>query len=143
MKLYLDLGTKMGYALNDDGRIETGTVNFYNKPGDGKGARYLRFENWLKTMSATREVKYEIVLSHKGVYAAHCYGAFEGILQAWCERGERAYEGVPVGTIKLRATGKGNASKEMMIEAARAAGYNPVDDNEADAIAIMLHFGGE
>ena len=48
------------------------------------------------------------------------------------------YEGVPVGTIKRHATGKGNADKEAMIAAARARGFNPADDNEADAIAILF-----
>jgi len=45
--------------------------------------------------------------------------------------------GVPVGTIKRHATGKGNADKEAMVVAARARGFSPADDNEADAIAIL------
>lgn len=45
--------------------------------------------------------------------------------------------GVGVGTIKKRATGNGRASKEEVIERAIAMGIHPVDDNEADAIAIM------
>jgi Holliday junction resolvasome RuvABC endonuclease subunit len=143
MKLYIDIGTKMGYALTCAGEYKrSGTMNFYNQPGDGKGMRYLRFQRWLKTMPLVKEVKYEVVLSHKGVYAAHVYGAFEGILQAWCEESGRTYEGIAVGTIKKAATGRGNASKEMMIAAARKAGYSPVDDNEADALCIMIHFGG-
>ena len=48
-----------------------------------------------------------------------------------------AYAGVPVGTIKLHATGKGNADKAAMIAAMRLAGHNPADDNEADALAIV------
>jgi len=45
---------------------------------------------------------------------------------------------VPVGTIKRHATGKGNADKAAMMAAARARGFSPADDNEADAIAILL-----
>jgi len=45
---------------------------------------------------------------------------------------------VPVGTIKRFATGKGNANKAAMMEAARKRGFSPTDDNEADAIAILL-----
>ena len=48
------------------------------------------------------------------------------------------YQGVPVGSIKKHATGKGNADKAAMIDAARARGFSPADDNEADAIAILL-----
>lgn len=48
------------------------------------------------------------------------------------------YQGVPVGTIKRHVTGKGNADKQAVIAAIKARGYAPVDDNEADAIAILL-----
>jgi len=44
---------------------------------------------------------------------------------------------VPVGTIKKHATGRGNANKLMMITAMQALGHNPVDDNEADALALL------
>ena len=56
---------------------------------------------------------------------------------AWAELRGIPYEGVPVGTIKRHDTGKGNADKETMIAAARARGFSPADDNEADAIAIL------
>ena len=46
-------------------------------------------------------------------------------------------KGVPVGTIKKHATGKGNAGKSEMIVAAKVRGHNPVDDNEADALALL------
>ena len=35
-------------------------------------------------------------------------------------------------------TGKGNADKQAMIAAMRERGFEPADDNEADAIAILL-----
>ena len=60
-----------------------------------------------------------------------------GQLTAWCEHHQIPYEGVPVGTIKKHATGKGNAGKEDMIASAQARGHNPADDNEADAIALV------
>jgi hypothetical protein len=59
-------------------------------------------------------------------------------LSAWCEERAIAYQGVPVGTIKRYATGKGNADKAAMIAAMRARGFAPVDDNEADALALLL-----
>jgi Holliday junction resolvasome RuvABC endonuclease subunit len=48
--------------------------------------------------------------------------------------------GVPVGTVKKTATGRGNASKEDMMAAARARwpGWEPVDDNEADARWVVV-----
>ena len=74
---------------------------------------------------------------HVGVDAAHAYGGFLATLTAWCEHHPIPYQGVPVGTIKKYATGKGNAGKEDVIAAIRARGYVPVDDNEADALALL------
>ena len=45
---------------------------------------------------------------------------------------------MPVGTIKRFITGKGNADKAVVIAAVQAKGFAPADDNEADAIAILL-----
>jgi Holliday junction resolvasome RuvABC endonuclease subunit len=58
-------------------------------------------------------------------------------LTAWAELRGVPYEGVPVGTIKRHATGKGNAPKEDVIRAVRAQGFLPKDDNEADALALL------
>ncbi|MBV5324571.1 MAG: hypothetical protein J0626_04495 [Rhodospirillaceae bacterium] len=69
--------------------------------------------------------------------AAHFYGGFLAHLTAWCELKCIPYQGVPVGTIKRHATGKGNAGKEAVISAMRSKGFNPEDDNEADALAIL------
>ena len=60
-----------------------------------------------------------------------------GHLTAWCEHHNIPYQGVPVGTIKKHATGKGNAGKDEMIAAIRARGHTPGDDNEADALALL------
>ena len=70
--------------------------------------------------------------------AAHVHGGLLATLTAWCEQRGVAYQGVPVGTVKRHITGKGNADKAAVIAAVRARGYNPADDNEADAIAILL-----
>ena len=80
---------------------------------------------------------FEEVRRHVGTDAAHIYGGLMATLTTWAELRDVPYQGVPVGTIKRHATGKGNAAKEAMIAAARARGYNPADDNEADAIAIL------
>jgi len=141
--LALDLGTTTGWALRGfDGLITSGTVSF--RPGrfDGGGMRYLRFSNWLSeidqltgTISA---IWFEEVRRHVGTDAAHVYGGLMATLTAWAELRSVPYQGVPVGTIKRHVTGKGNADKLAMIAAARARGFSPADDNEADAIAILL-----
>ena len=37
-----------------------------------------------------------------------------------------------------KRTGKGNADKAAVIAAMRARGFRPADDNEADALALLL-----
>ena len=58
-------------------------------------------------------------------------------LLAVCIDDKIGYESVPVGEIKRYWTGKGNAKKEAMIAEAVRRGYEPADDNEADALAIL------
>lgn len=141
--LTIDLGTTTGWALRSaDGLITSGTVSFKPNRNDGGGMRYLRFQNWLTEMDRLggpiATIFYEEVRRHAGTDAAHVYGGLMAVLTAWAEMRGVPYQGVPVGTIKKHTTGKGNANKAAMITAARAKGFSPKDDNEADAIAILL-----
>lgn len=136
----LDLGTTTGWAIRFSGLLTSGTMSF--KPGrfEGGGMRYLRFAQWLDTphgFPSPMHVYFEEVRRHRGVDAAHAYGGFLAQLTAWCERYGVPYRGVPVGTIKRFATGKGNADKAAMIAAMQQRGHAPVDDNEADALALL------
>ena len=138
--LALDLGTTTGWAMRaSSGLITSGTASF--KPGrfDGGGMRYLRFSRWLDEMGVggLAGIWFEEVRRHAATDAAHVYGGLMATLTAWAELRGIPYEGVPVGTIKRHATGKGNANKEAMIAAARARGFDPADDNEADALALL------
>lgn len=141
--LALDLGTTTGWASRVGGIVHSGTVSF--RPGryDGGGMRYLRFQSWLEQLAADcgglGAVYFEEVRRHLGTDAAHLYGGFLATLTAWCETRAIAYQGVPVGTIKRRfATGKGNVGKEAVVAAVRSRGFAPSDENEADAIALLL-----
>jgi hypothetical protein len=141
--LALDLGTTTGWALHGhDGLITSGTVSFRPSRFDGGGMRYLRFTNWLteidRMSGPISTIWFEEVRRHAGTDAAHVYGGLMATLTAWAELRGVPYEGVPVGTIKRHATGKGNAAKQAMIDAVRARGFDPADDNEADAIALLL-----
>lgn len=140
--LALDLGTKTGWAVCLlDRTITSGTAEFKNDRWQGGGMRFLRFKQWLTEIKQIAggldAVFIEEVRRHAGVDAAHAYGGFLAHVTAWCEHHAIPYEAVPVGTIKRHATGKGNANKEAMILAARKRGFNPADDNEADALAIL------
>jgi hypothetical protein len=140
--LALDLGTTTGWAVRSfDGLITSGTVCF--RPGrfDGGGMRYLRFTNWLTEIDRLSgpigAIWFEEVRRHAGTDAAHVYGGLMATLTSWAELRGVPYAGVPVGTIKRQWTGSGNAPKQSMVAAARARGFSPADDNEADALAIL------
>jgi crossover junction endodeoxyribonuclease RuvC len=145
--LALDLGSSCGFALSDEANnfLLSGTWELKNSRHEGGGSRYLRFNQTLWdlhvlhtcTNAPIARVYYELVRRHAGTDAAHVYGGLLAILTSFCEEHGIAYEGVPVGTIKKFWTGKGNASKEMMIAQAVERGHDVDDDNEADAIAIL------
>lgn len=140
--LALDLGTTTGWALRDrTGRITSGSQSFKPQRFEGGGMRFLRFKRWLTELKAHAEgidtLVFEEVRRHVSTDAAHAYGGFLATLTAWCEHHGVPYQGVPVGTIKKHVTGKGNASKDEMMVAMRARGYQPADDNEADALALL------
>jgi hypothetical protein len=141
--LALDLGTATGWAMRGiDGLITSGTASF--RPGryDGGGMRYLRFTNWITELDRLggpiSSIWFEKVRRHLGTDAAHAYGGLMATLTNWAELRRVPYQGVPVGTIKRFATGKGNAGKAPVTDVIRARGFSPVDDNEADALALLL-----
>ena len=150
--LTLDLGTTTGWALRSaNGPVAHGFVSFKSQRFEGGGMRYLRFGRWLAdmlalsgsqtgsqtTLTGIGAVYFEEVRRHLGVDAAHVYGGLLATLTAWCEHHQIPYQGVPVGTIKRHATGKGNAGKAEVIAAMKALGHPVTDDNEADALALL------
>lgn len=141
--LALDLGTKLGWAVGfGPGDVLHGMSEFRTGRFEGGGMRWLTFRKWLQTIhnehGPLEAVYFEEVRRHIGTDAAHAYGGFLATLTAWCEARSVPYQGIPVGTIKRHATGKGNANKAAMIAAMQAKGFRPADDNDADALALLL-----
>ena len=144
----IDPGTHCGYAWSDDGKIHhelSGVWDLTPKRFEGGGMRFLRMSNQFETLIVGGPdecaVFFEEVRRHRGVSAAHIYGGIVAVITRICEQYMIPYEGIPVGTIKKFATGKGNASKEQMIDAANDK-FSPhdrliTDDNQADALWIL------
>jgi Holliday junction resolvasome RuvABC endonuclease subunit len=140
----LDLGTKTGWASRCDGVINSGTMDFKLSRFDGRGMQFLKFRKFLKKLCDAvnpEVVSLEEVRRHLGVDAAHAYGGYLAHVASLCTELEIPHTGVPVGTIKRFATGKGNASKDMMIEYAKDLFPDQIieDDNQADALCL-LHY---
>ena len=78
--------------------------------------------------------------------SAELIGALKMTLVAWCTDHKVDCTGVPIGTIKKLATGKGNANKELVIEACNqtfGTNFDPTAykttgaDNVADAAWVL------
>ncbi len=139
--LTIDIGTTTGWCLHN-GAFLNGSLDLRGDRHEGAGMRFLRFRGWLNEQHRTcpiHAVFYEDVLAHKGHYAGQVYAGLRSILMVFCEENSIPYAGVGVGAIKKFVTGKGNAGKDAMIAAVRTHGFSPIDDNEADAIALMLY----
>lgn len=142
----IDPGTQCGYAWTDDNFVRSPQSGVWNlKPNrhEGGGMRFLRLDNYLADMIKTGEeggtrIYYEEVRGHRGTDAAQIYGGIIATITSLCEDLGFPYAGVPVGTIKKHATGKGNANKAAMLaEARNRFGPAVVDDNQADALWIL------
>ena len=138
--LALDLATKSGWATNV-GR-QSGVQTFDVKRGESPGMRFLRCRAWLQEMldllGGIDVIVYEQAHHRGGAATAVCVGLVSTVLTFAAEHG---IETMPVHTAELKkfATGRGNAPKAAMIEAAKARGWSSADDNEADA-ELLLEF---
>lgn len=141
MILALDLGLHCGFAISTK-PITHGTIHLKEDRFQTWGHRFIKFRQWLEEqllLYGVSEVVFEAVRKHSSTDAAHMYGALMGSLTSFCAEHEIPYSGVGVGTIKKYISGKGNASKEQVLEAVRARGFAPEDDNAADALALLLY----
>jgi hypothetical protein len=142
MVLALDLGTTTGFAFRSAGGvIGSGTWDLHPH-GECEAIRFERLADTLTAISPSAgigAVYYEDVRRHVGNLAARVYNGLLATLQVWCH--ERGIPCVPVGVgqIKKFWTNNGRASKDEMIAEAHHRGFNPSDDNEADALAL-LHY---
>lgn len=128
--------------LNYD-RVASGVWDFSGSRFAGGGVRFLQFETkFIDSLVGIDLVAYEEVRFARFAGAAErVYSGMIAVMQKECERRALPYLGVNVATVKKHATGKGNATKEEMREAAQKKFFpilDPtfIDDNEADALFI-------
>ena len=142
--LGIDPGTFCGFALlDDDTRVASGTWDLSVKRHESAGMRFVRLERQLREIleDGVDLIAFEEVARHAGTQAAHIYGGIIAVIKLTAEKKGIAYVGVPVGTVKKLATGKGNADKLQMRLAACAMWdgvLEEIDDNEADALFVAF-----
>jgi len=142
--LGIDSGTKTGWCLYDGIRkkiIESGVEDFSKKRGEGNGMLFLKFRVWIKKIIHCADDKLSLIIyeqaHHRGGFATELCVNLTGRIQEEAEAAGITCATVPTSTLKKWATGKGNAGKgEMLAYAKKVLGRNPIDDNEADAVAL-------
>ncbi len=141
----IDPGLKTGWAvLDEDGeRLNSGVWDLNGNRWEGGGMRFVKlrsaFNKLLNNTPGDICVGVEEVRRHEGTDAAHAYGGIIATIHAMCEEASIPYLGLPVATVKKVATGKGNAGKPAMMEAAQSRWLNSTADyaeDEADALWI-------
>lgn len=145
--LALDHGTTTGWACGDLGRLPG--VGHRLNPHDGGGRKLepmlAAHQKWIKGLIV--DFKPTIITWEEFILAPETTAASIEILAGLAAvTGLTAFEAkVPVrkATVqqaKIALTGRGNASKDDMVEAARSIyGYKIETDDEADALGVWLH----
>lgn len=146
--LGLDLGTKTGWCIIDNGKyVESGVQVFDVRRGESPGMRYLRFRAWLTEILRTIEVVGYEAPHHRGGSATEVACGFSTRVQEICAEYGIEHMSVHTATLKKWATGNGRASKGDMITAAlhfldestrdRVGSLDgEMTDDEADAIHV-------
>ena len=132
--LALDIATKTGWKT----KTASGTWDLKPNRGESEGMRVVRFKSKVKELVSMEGITIIAYERPAGMHKASIMVASEmvGALKDLCIEMNINLACYSAQQIKKFATGKGNAGKPEMIEAAKKLGYSPVDDNEADAIHL-------
>jgi len=132
--LALDIATVTGWKTE----TSSGTWNLKPNRGESEGMRVVRFKAKVKEMVELENISLISYERPAGLFKSSIMVASEmvGVLKLLCIEKGIDLACYSATEIKKFATGKGNANKDAMIQAAKDLGFNPSDDNEADAIHL-------
>lgn len=131
--LALDIATKTGYCTKD----VSGVWDFTPRRDESKGFRTLKFKNAIEQILDDQKIDCVVFERVAGFHKASLIVMSElhGVLKSVLEERGIPYGGYSAGEIKKHATGKGNAKKPQMMEAAKDRfAIKIIDDNHADAL---------
>lgn len=149
--LAIDLGTKTGFAYNRGAFFSAGTWTLatdrevamwgkvrLNRRNDPRIERLCEFISGFDTV-AFDAIVFEDVQFVSTTYQAHLWAGLRSAI--WLCGKTKHFDCVPVGTLKLFATGNGAATKSAMARSLcrdpRFAGWK-LDDNGVDACWLWL-----
>lgn len=150
--LAIDPGTNCGYSWIDIAQPmppglnplphQSGIWDLSKNKFDSQGMRFIQLKRCLVEVAPDFVVFEEVKFRHKSTHAAAMYWGVVAVIQSFCEENGIEYTGVDTSRLKRRATGKGNAGKEAMIDAANDEfAINPplTNDNIADAMWLLKY----
>lgn len=137
--LALDPATQCGWAHSSG---PFGTWDLSIRRDESAGMRLIRLRGKLRELHAADPV--ELLVYEAARHSApKMQGALvvqamlQSVIVTFCEDLKLSYRGYSPSEIKKWATGKGNASKAMMLEAAAKRWPWKMDDNAADALFLL------
>lgn len=139
--LALDPATKCGWAHSCSAG---GTWDLSTRRDESGGMKLLRLVGKLNEIH--EQVGVDVVVFEAARHAAPgmqgalvSHAELQGQIKVWCEHRSIQYRGYSPSEIKKFATGKGNANKDKMREAAEAKwpGVSLADDNAIDALWLL------
>ncbi len=139
--LALDMAATTGWAYFDGEKIaKSGVEVWETKLMNSYDMRFERFYNWLCLFFKDNPTEFVFFEQPMGFTSGQNnslrYG-YIAVLRQCARQHGIGQEGFAPTTIKKHLV-KGNASKDQIIDAVTKKGFNPKDDNEADAIALAL-----
>lgn len=137
--LAIDPATKCGWAHSNG---ISGVWDLSIRRDESAGMRLIRMTGKLNEIH--RDCGVEVLVYEAARHSApKMQGALvvqatiQGVLLHWCEERNIQYRGYSPAEIKKHATGKGNASKDMMVAAAVETFGAVESDDEADALWLL------
>lgn len=141
LTLALDLGSRCGFAIMDDGRISHGWIDLkVDKKFHVSG--YLKLFNWMESF---KKNGYEIDVVVEKPHASGMFYAVEilfgllAIVYSFCDKHQIPVRTVSPMTIKKFWTGTGKSDKKAMVKKTQEKFPTVVDHNESDAIALLYY----
>lgn len=137
--LALDPATACGWAHVAG---DSGVWDLSVKKDESKGMRLIRLRSYLNQVREKHGVEllvFEASRNSKFGNAVKVAAQIQAVIEMWCYDNGVEYCGYSPKTIKLHATGNGNASKDDMKVAAgeKFPGVKIEDDNHADALCLL------
>lgn len=150
--LSLDMATKTGYAILEDGKVRGGVFvmqapkkNRIHLADEHEGKKYGDFLTWLNRMIATVQPQWifyeEPFMNMKRPSSIQSGYAWKALLMGTAAQHRIPLHGVAPASLKKSVTGSGKAEKPEMTAMAKRQfpDLDIVDDNMADALHVLSY----